>query len=452
MPLQARVGRHKNTGAHCQNWVEDQRVVIMFLADIPATEGGAAGTGLNINGLRGGVASEALYQAILRFQQKHFASHQTGFIEPGGPQYAKLEELATRAVNPPAPPPGPGQWDQIKTGGVQRALKLALANDTKLDHSDVLNIIAATLSNGYVSPSELDDLSLVALTSGTISDRAKKLLLSFVSKVKSLPEGKGPYRLHTVQHVQAAKMACDFTLNTTRTAFPKLDLHEVGIGMLMRIGFPGLLRQGSASLCGPAALLFGIISDNPILYARFATDMFVKGQAKLGRLLIKPGKDVREYTPSGIDPIDWLTMASIRDSENWFFDYDTADKEFAGMTLPDELATWFRMAGYSDIRNVTGVVLNEGAKTLGEAEELFNKKYRVCLFINTNMLDGKDQAKPSVMVDHWVVLTDEIKRSSGKIKLQVFTYGKGDYQIPQAGDLTLGQFLGNFYGYVAAKA
>jgi hypothetical protein len=94
-------------------------------------------------------------------------------------------------------------------------------------------------------------------------------------------------------------------------------------------------KTGDASLCGPAALLFNYASDRPGHYARFALDLYEKGKAEFGRLMIKPGKDVRDYTPPwSVAHVDWLTMASLRDSENWFLDYDTADKEFAGINGP----------------------------------------------------------------------------------------------------------------------
>ena len=86
----------------------------------------------------------------------------------------------------------------------------------------------------------------------------------------------------------------------------------------------------------PSRVLFNIASTSPIQYARFAIELFEKGKSIIYRLVIEPGKDVRNYLPSpgDIAPVDWMTMASIRDSENWFFDYDTAEKEFAGITMP----------------------------------------------------------------------------------------------------------------------
>jgi hypothetical protein len=278
-------------------------------------------------------------------------------------------------------------------------------------------------------------------------------LEKFVAEVKWTISGIGPYRLPLERHRFAADMVCDFLQRTSGTHFPLLHRDEVGVGLLMRIANPGILRQGQASLCGPTALLHSVVSDQPVQYARFAIDLFEKGKAKLGRLLIEPGKDVRNYLPprGAIHQVDWLTMASIRDSENWFFDYDSVKAEFAGITMPGELAHWFRLAGYSDVREETNVYFNKGTGTLDDASRLFAKGYRVCLFINAQMLEASEQTKSSTIPDHWVVLRSQIDRTEGKVRLTVFTWGKGSYQIPQGGDLTVKDFLGNFYGYVAGK-
>jgi hypothetical protein len=452
MPLRGRVGRHANTGAHCQNWTEDQQTVIALLNRIPVSDGGAGGS---LGGrVIAGLSSDALFQAILRFEKQHFPANQWGFVDPGGAVLTRMEMLASRAAPAAAPPKAAGQWDNLKSGSVTRALRKGLKGDLTLDHPEVVDIIRSTLSNGIVSASELADLSTVAATSRSILPRSKAMLEMFVVQVKSTVAGKGPYSLPTPKHVFAADMICDFLQRSGRTYFPKLDRDEIGVGLLMRIANPGTLRQGQASLCGPTALLFNLVSDQPGQYARFAIDLYEKGRAKIGRLLIEPGGDIRTYRPppGSIHPVDWMTMASIRDSENYFFDYDSIEAEFAGITLPGELAHWFRLAGYSDVREETNVYFNKGTGTLDDATRLFSNGYRVCMFINAKMLDAKEQTESSTIPDHWVVLRSPIARSGGKVTLKVFTWGNGDYQIPQAGDLSQDDFLGNFYGYVAGKA
>jgi hypothetical protein len=155
-------------------------------------------------------------------------------------------------------------------------------------------------------------------------------------------------------------------------------------------------------------------------------------------------------------------MASIRDSENWFFDFDDTGKisDFAGITLPGELAHWFRRAGFSDVRDDTNVSrFHKDIDTVNAANRLSDKGYYVCLFISANMIDYDDQAdRGSVFTMHWVVLRDKIQVTNGFVTAKVFSYGDGNYEIPHAHPRTgakkplpVADFLGNFYGYVAAK-
>lgn len=337
-----------------------------------------------------------------------------------------------------------------------------LLDDGLLSHKEVVSIVRAVLADGAVSADELADLLTVASTSKSIPPRSRMMLRKFVSDVKG-SFGNGTYSLALEKQRFAADMACDFLLRSGRSQFPVLDRDEVGVGLLMRIANPGLIHQGSSSTCGPASLLYSVAFDNPGMYARFAIDLYEKGEAKIGRLRITPGKHIRNYDPP-IDAIDWLTLASTRDSENWFLDYDTAAKEFAGATTPFELARWFQQAGFSDVQNETNVVRNvatsRGLGTVDDANELFAKGYRVALLIAAQLLKTKkqdqytkdgNQSDYSYIPDHWVVQRSTIDYSGDIVNFKVFTYGNGDRQVPHDGVLTVDDFLKNFYGFVAAR-
>jgi hypothetical protein len=262
-------------------------------------------------------------------------------------------------------------------------------------------------------------------------------------------------------------MVCDFLERSGAGRFPNLERDEVGVGMLMRICNPSILDQDKGSLCGPAAMLFGVLSDAPIAYARYAIDLFEKGKAKLYKLEIEPSKDCRNFRPpSSMAHVDWLTMASLRDSENWFLDFDSVSfkGDVAGITTPQELVRWFRRAGFSDIRNgvtdgvlpeqrILDLLIEKGPRTIKDANKLFGQGYRVCLFINAGMLKEAEQAEAGTIFDrHWVVQRSPIDLSNGKVRLQVFTYGQGNWQIPNGStDLPHSHFFVNFFGYVAAK-
>jgi hypothetical protein len=91
MSLRGRVGQHGVGGRQCQNWVEDQQLVIDVLNQIPVIKGGAGGS------LRGrivlGIASHALHLAILRFEDKYFPGQRSGFIDPNGKMWGRMLDL-----------------------------------------------------------------------------------------------------------------------------------------------------------------------------------------------------------------------------------------------------------------------------------------------------------------------------------------------------------------------
>jgi len=105
MPIRARVGRHtRSGGGHCQNWADDQKVIIDLLNKIPRTGGGTQG-GLNPR-IVAGICSNELYAAISAFEDKYWPGQRSGYIDPGGAMYQKLATLAAPAA---APPPAPSR-------------------------------------------------------------------------------------------------------------------------------------------------------------------------------------------------------------------------------------------------------------------------------------------------------------------------------------------------------
>ncbi|WP_223281796.1 hypothetical protein, partial [Xenorhabdus griffiniae] len=50
-----------------------------------------------------------------------------------------------------------------------------------------------------------------------------------------------------------------------------------------------------------------------------------------------------------ISGLDWITLASLRDSENAIFSYNQVEAETAGVTMWGKLIEWFEKAGYEKI-------------------------------------------------------------------------------------------------------
>ncbi len=240
-------------------------------------------------------------------------------------------------------------------------------------------------------------------------------------------------------------------------AFPKIDPVVFRNELRVRRDDPGLINQSSASLCGPSCLMHILATNYPSKYWQFGIDLYELGSAALGSLVIEPGEDCRSYKPDGrISSADWVTLASIRDSENGIFDYEDPSDEFSGITLPGELADWFESIGYHGVENETNLYLTKDFSDFAQAIQLFNQGYQVCLFIDANAVSSNRVSRGffsqiATTANHWVVLRSISLVTEASVVFEVYTWGSGNHRVPQAGTMSMSDWLKDFYGYVAAK-
>jgi hypothetical protein len=248
-----------------------------------------------------------------------------------------------------------------------------------------------------------------------------------------------------------------FAANPATGAFKKIDRGLVAKGLQVRIDDPIKINQGTAGLCPSAAVVYAIARDKPVEYAKAVMDLYDTGKAKIGKWDLKPGTDLKEYSlpsDSGIDPADWIPMASIRDSENWFIDYEATTDD--GGAWGGEVADWLKKAGYTDVIEEWNYFFCKNEAHLRKGDRLYNKdNYNVCLLINTKVFDEK--ITWSMQPNHWVVLAgdgvtfsvDANKKIT--VRVCVFTYGDKKWIPSETGYIALKDFLDNYYGFVACK-
>jgi hypothetical protein len=253
---------------------------------------------------------------------------------------------------------------------------------------------------------------------------------------------------------QARAVVRAFAARVGGGVFIHIARADVANGLLARVDHPDRISQGDSSLCGPAALVFNLASRDPVAYVRFVIGLYENGTATLNRLRVKPGSDLRGYDlKARLDPADWIPLATLRDSENWFFDYQAVDNEFAGITLPSHLESWFKRIGFSEVINDTNLVLTKDQKNIEEAARLYREDFWVCLLVNGQVLTSDSQGARSLTPNHWIVLTSDVKLAGRNISFTAFTWGRGHYTVPEtaAQPLPVPDFLANYYGYVAAR-
>src|SRR5437899_11272972 len=95
---------------------------------------------------------------------------------------------------------------------------------------------------------------------------------------------------------------------------------------------PGLRgTSGSAGFAG-----------KPELYVQYVIDLFTTGKARIGSLEVKPGLACRVYQPpkGKIAPVDWVALASLRDSDNLVMDIASVHDDVASRSRGREFASW----------------------------------------------------------------------------------------------------------------
>jgi len=346
----------------------------------------------------------------------------------------------------------PSKWAGIQSPKILAALRVALSDDKEFSHGEVVDLIRAALDDGILTPGELNDLQIVAENSETMLARAKTMLLYLIEQTRNLYGTDGQFGLTTMQERYAAEIICGFLKRMGTGYFPKLDRDRVGIDLLFRIGNPEVMNQDTLGICGPIAFLYGLASDSPRTYAQYAVDLYDNGKARIGNIVVAPSKGCRTYSPpSSMSPADWLAAASLRDSDNWWFDVDDVKVGFSASSSIGDIEKWFVQAGYSDVESKGNLVSGLDPSDINDLNRYLGEGRRVVLRINDKMLYAKTQNETTYRGNHVVVLRSPIARTPQGVHFTVFTWAKGEFKVPQGGPLSEKDFLGNLYGYVAGK-
>jgi hypothetical protein len=342
-------------------------------------------------------------------------------------------------------------WDDVKSRTIREAFRVALSDDRRLNHAEVVEVLRTAMNAGVLSDQEIDDLQVIANTSETIMPRSKAMLL-YLRKAADLVSGYGSIYIATARQKYASDLVLDFMKRMGQKYYPILDRDQVGIDLLIRISNPNILNQRNAGICGPIAFLYSLAFDSPAAYAKFAVELYESGKANLGDLTINPSSDCRNYSPQPpMSPADWLTGASLRDSENWWFNYSSVGDGDGG-TKCYEIANWFGKAGYSDVHYEHNDFYSLGLTDINTVNRYYCAGYRTVLSINSKLLRVATQNEKSSKSNHLVVLRTPIQIFGNSISLKIHTWGEVMKPIPAPNtQMSPDGFLEHWYGYVVAQ-
>lgn len=248
-----------------------------------------------------------------------------------------------------------------------------------------------------------------------------------------------------------------------------------------RIANPALIDQKYTPLCGPAAFMYCLANEYPEVYRNYVMDLAIHGEARIGNLQVKPSQSCLQETADNlislaIQPVDWIALASLRDSSNAVFPV-TASSTLAGVTLPAALAGWFEATGlFSSGVNNTSVMNGKALNVLIEANSRHRNGAWVCLFVRSAIIGGGGSIgidkiggnTPKTWLgspDHWIVLRSAMqlgrqcnlmppsancprqnKLEDAALYFQFYSWG----EVRTLSRARAAEFLPYFYGYVSA--
>ena len=246
-------------------------------------------------------------------------------------------------------------------------------------------------------------------------------------------------------------------------SFIYMSRTKVAEGLLERIADPNSIDQGDATVCVPASHLRILAIDRPLVYAQLVIDLFEHGRGYYRKWELNPCKDLREYqlpSTARVPQCDWIPCASMRDSGNWFIDFESIEDK--GGTDASESVSWLKKAGYTIVKKN----YNSSKQNLQLASQRVTEKYHVMLSINSEVLpmctnkfikqevrecsapSPADSALTSKHSNHRVVLASPISfGGDDTVSMRIFSWGK----VFDFRQLALSTFLRYYFGYIACK-
>ncbi|MCP9267268.1 hypothetical protein M5U04_03950 [Xenorhabdus sp. XENO-1] len=274
------------------------------------------------------------------------------------------------------------------------------------------------------------------------SEKKRENACYFESTIETKPVSAGDNTVELKLTIpERAFIAEEYPIGHKDDPFEKSKVESQIQNRLSKRTYPD---QNGASLCGPAAFFYCLQIDRPDIYEQAARELWEHGRTKIGQLEIKPGDGCRHpkgtfYNSRGerISGLDWLTLASLRDSENIIMAYDEVSDQVAGITDWWKLSDWFEKSGYEKVFDNTGLSHSK-INDLVTLCDYYNKGYNVVTLISAGMLS--DFTEETSGKNHWVVWEGVLENDEKEnitnnsdldqyINLKLFSWGKIEYQI-----------------------
>lgn len=287
----------------------------------------------------------------------------------------------------------------------------------------------------------------------------------FETKAQTKPvNDNGDDNIHSVKItcLERAFIAKEYPVDSPDDPFDKKKIESQ---LASRINYSSYPNQGWTSLCGPASFFYCLQMDRPDVYKQAVNELWLHGKTKIGILDISPGDGCRhpkgafydDYGREAVSGLDWITLASLRDSENSIMSYDEVADQVAGITMWGKLTEWFEKAGYEKIfDNIS--LSHANVNDIISLNNYISSGHKVVSLISAGMLS--DFPGDSSSKNHWIVWDSQVRYNDGrsisvktsvldKVDLTLFSWGKVKSQLKN--NVSLDVFMKHTFGGLVFK-
>ncbi|XDZ50148.1 PAAR domain-containing protein [Neisseriaceae bacterium CLB008] len=214
------------------------------------------------------------------------------------------------------------------------------------------------------------------------------------------------------------------------------------------------IQQGPSSLCGPACFAFCLLQDRPDHYVATILSLWQHGQAQLGQQRLQPRPTTlrpKNFTRADshgqrthLPIIDWIFLASLKDSSNKLLPYATPHHKTAGITFWFHLDRWFHAVGAPKLNHYYAP-LGSHSRQIAQLNQQHPDHHLIALVGAGLLHNGHGR-----LSNHWIVLTkppvyaQQPPLADTHTRLQLFSWG----QCSEQGrlNLTFKSFKQHLYG------
>lgn len=238
--------------------------------------------------------------------------------------------------------------------------------------------------------------------------------------------------------------------DTTQQAYKNISKSDIIGSLTDRMDKPYLISQEDLMACGPAAFAQVFAEKKPVEFVRFALDLFQYGKGSFGNITITAKEIMKKRSPSDkdwtgrtMDPLDWMILATLRDSENISLlpFRDPSAFNIAAITFPGEMVNWLKSI-FNEVQDET---LFKNEEHIKKVNEKYRSGYNCILLIYSSIAGYTPSLYGKPIPDHYVVYRGNLEFGD-QIIFDVWSWGiKTKINVPKK------IFQESYYGAIFAK-